>query len=219
MTTSVVPATPGAKPAGLATTKSGAPALITSEGTTTIAQVVAQKIAGMAATDVSGVYRLGGGTAAALNSLKNRLPGSTAPSVTQGVSVEVGETEAKVEINLVAEYGVTIPDVAAAVRRNVISAVTGMTGLIVTSVDVNVDDVHLPTDTSDEDSSSSLVRPRLRWARFPHRHRPPGIRLPRRCRASRTRTPSRRLFWAAAMSGAFPVASSVRSRPICRGGG
>jgi uncharacterized alkaline shock family protein YloU len=155
MTTSVVPATPGAKPAGLATTKSGAPALITSEGTTTIAQVVAQKIAGMAATDVSGVYRLGGGTAAALNSLKNRLPGSTAPSVTQGVSVEVGETEAKVEINLVAEYGVTIPDVAAAVRRNVISAVTGMTGLIVTSVDVNVDDVHLPTDTSDEDSSSS----------------------------------------------------------------
>lgn len=133
----------------------GAPALITSEGTTTIANSVVQKIAGMAAGDVSGVYRLGGGTAAAISSLRNRLPGSTAPSVTQGVSVEVGETEATVEVNLVCEYGVAIQDVAAAVRRNVIGAVTRMTGLTVTSVDVNVDDVHLPTDSGDEDTSSS----------------------------------------------------------------
>lgn len=156
MTTSVVPASSGAKSTSLATAdKSGAPALITSEGTTTIAQGVVQKIAGMAAGDVSGVFRLGGGTAAALSSLKSRLPGSSAPSVTQGVSVQVGETEATVDINLVAEYGVIIPDVAAAVRRNVIGAVTRMTGLTVTSVDVSVDDVHLPTDTTDEDSSSS----------------------------------------------------------------
>lgn len=156
MTTSLSPATSGARSTGLATTdKSGAPALITSEGTTTIAQTVVQKIAGIAAGDVSGVFRLGGGTAAALNSLKNRLPGSTSPSVTQGVSVQVGDTEATVEINLVAEYGVAIPDVAAAVRANVIGAITRMTGLAVTSVDVNVDDVHLPTDTADEDSSSS----------------------------------------------------------------
>ena len=156
MTTSVVPASSGAKSTALAAAdKSGTPGLITSEGTTTIAQGVVQKIAGMAAGDVSGVYRLGGGTAAALNSLKNRLPGSSAPSVTQGVSVQVGETEATVEIDLVAEYGVAIPDVATAVRRNVIGAVTRMTGLTVTSVDVNVDDVHLPTDTADQDSSSS----------------------------------------------------------------
>jgi len=131
-----------------------APALITPDGTTTIAQSVVQKIAGMAATDVSGVYQLGGSAANALSSLKNRLPGSSAPSVTQGVSVEVGETEATAEINLTAEYGVAIHDVAAAVRRNVMSAVTRMTGLTVTRVDVNVDDVHLPSDTSSDPSSS-----------------------------------------------------------------
>lgn len=152
MTTQPVPAnvtSPGTQ------AKSGAPALLTTEGTTTIANGVVQKIAGMAAGDVSGVYRLGSGTAAAISSLRNRLPGSTAPSVTQGVSVEVGESEATVTVDLVCEYGVAIQDVAAAVRRNVIGAVGRMTGLTVTTVDVNVDDVHLPIDSSDEDPSSS----------------------------------------------------------------
>ncbi len=145
-------ATPGSN---LATkSPASAPALKTSEGTTTIAESVVQKIAGMAATDVAGVYQLGGSAANAVASLKNRLPGSSAPSVTQGVSVEVGETEATAEITLTAEYGVAIQDVAAAVRRNVISAVTRMTGLVVTTVDVTVSDVHLPTDTASDSSSS-----------------------------------------------------------------
>lgn len=127
--------------------------LLTPEGRTTIADGVVQKISGIAASDVSGVFRLGSSTANALSSLKNRLPGNTAPSVTQGVSVQVGDAEALVEIHLVAEYGVAIQDVAAAVRRNVISAVGRMTGLTVTAVDVHVDDVHLPTDSSSDDDS------------------------------------------------------------------
>ena len=144
-------------PGSTLATKSAAsaPALKTSEGTTTIAESVVQKIAGMAATDVAGVYQLGGSAANAVASLRNRLPGSSAPAVTQGVSVQVGETEATAEITLTAEYGVAIQDVAAAVRRNVISAVTRMTGLTVTTVDVTVSDVHLPTDSSSDSSSSS----------------------------------------------------------------
>jgi len=145
----------GAQPAGLADARATAPALLTDDGTTTISDSVVQKIAGMAANDVAGVYRLGGGAANAISSLKNRLPGSTAPTVTQGVSVQVGQAEATVELNLVAEYGVAIHDVAAAVRRNVISAVTRMTGLSVTSVDVNVDDVHLPTDANESDPATA----------------------------------------------------------------
>lgn len=127
--------------------------LLTPEGRTTIADGVVQKISGIAAGEVSGVFRLGSSAANALSSLKNRLPGSTAPSVTQGVSVQVGEAEAIVDIHLVAEYGVAVQDVAAAVRRNVIAAVGRMTGLTVTAVDVAVDDVHLPTDTAEDDDS------------------------------------------------------------------
>ena len=136
-----------------AKTVAPAPALKTDDGTTTIADSVVQKIAGMAASDVAGVYQLGGAAANAVASLKSRLPGSSAPSVTQGVSVQVGETDASADITLIAEYGVAIHDVAAAVRRNVISAVTRMTGLTVSTVDVTVSDVHLPTDSSSDSSS------------------------------------------------------------------
>ncbi len=124
--------------------------LTSGEGTTTIADGVVQKIAGMAATDVPGVYRLGGGAANAISSLRTRLPGSSTPSVTQGISVAVGRIEATADINLTVEYGFVIPEVVAAVRGRVISAVTRMTGLTVTNVDVTVDDVHLPTDNDND---------------------------------------------------------------------
>ena len=123
--------------------------LQTEQGKTTIADGVVQKIAGLAAREVSGVHALGGGTARALGSLRERIPGST-QSTSQGVMVEVGETQAAVDLDLVTEYGVSISDLAKAVRRNVIAAVEGMTGLEVTEVNINVNDVHLPSDDADE---------------------------------------------------------------------
>ncbi len=134
-----------------ATTSMGAAPspLQTEQGKTTIAHGVVQKIAGLAAREVSGVYALGGGTARALGSLRERIPGST-QSTSQGVMVEVGETQAAVDLDLVTEYGVSISDLAKAVRRNVIAAVEGMTGLEVTEVNINVNDVHLPSDDADE---------------------------------------------------------------------
>lgn len=124
--------------------------LQTDQGKTSIADGVVQKIAGLAAREVSGVYALGGGAARALGALRERIPGSS-QSVGQGVSVEVGETQAAVDLDLVTEYGVSIADLAKAVRRNVISAVEGMTGLEVTEVNVTVNDVHLPSDGADDD--------------------------------------------------------------------
>jgi len=99
------------------------------------------------------VYRLGGSAANAISSLRTRLPGSSTPSVTQGISVSVGRIEATADINLTVEYGFVIPEVVAAVRGQVISAVTRMTGLTVTNVDVTVDDVHLPTDNDNDGDS------------------------------------------------------------------
>ena len=109
-----------------------------------------QKIAGLAAREVSGVHALGGGAARALGSLRERIPGSTQSS-SQGVMVEVGETQAAVDLDLVTEYGVSISELAKAVRRNVIAAVEGMTGLEVTEVNINVNDVHLPSDDAEQD--------------------------------------------------------------------
>jgi uncharacterized alkaline shock family protein YloU len=119
--------------------------LQTPQGTTTIAEGVVQKIAGLAAREVSGVYALGGGAARTIGALRERIPGA-AQSSGQGVAVEVGEKQAAVDLDLVTEYGAPIADVARSVRRNVISSVEGMTGLQVTEVNISVNDIHLPTD-------------------------------------------------------------------------
>lgn len=121
-------------------------ALVSSQGRTTIAETVVQKIAGMAAREVSGVYKLGGGNARAFGAIRERIPGSSGPSAGQGVTVEVGETEAAVDIDVVVEYGVSITELAAGIRRNVIQSLQRMTGLTVVEVNIAIDDIHLPSD-------------------------------------------------------------------------
>jgi len=143
--------------AGVATQRGGG-SLVSNQGTTSIADTVVSKIAGIAAKDVSGVNSLGGGAARAVGALRERIPGGRT-NHSQGISVEVGETQAAIDIDLIAEYGVPISDLAAGVRRNVITAVERMTGLQVTEVNISVADVHLPSDDADEDTDSA---PRVR---------------------------------------------------------
>ncbi len=115
-------------------------ALDSAQGRTTIADTVVSKIAGIAARDVVGVHALGGGATRAVASLRDRIPGGRT-NYSQGVAVEVGEKQAAVDVDIVAEYGVSIADLAAGIRENVITAVERMTGLQVTEVNVVVHDV------------------------------------------------------------------------------
>lgn len=133
-----------------ATTSQATP-LTTSEGTTTVADSVVQKIAGLATREINGVYDLGGGASRAFGAIRERIPGATA-SASQGVAVEVGETQAAIDLEILVEYGVSIADLARAVRRNVITAIERMTGLEVVEVNIHVNDVHIPgaEDTAPE---------------------------------------------------------------------
>jgi uncharacterized alkaline shock family protein YloU len=139
-----------------AVTQASPSALQSTQGTTTIAEGVVQKIAGLAAREVAGVYALGGGAARTLGALRERIPGAS-QATGQGVSVEVGEKQAAVDLDIVTEYGVPIADVARSVRRNVISSVEGMTGLQVTEVNISVNDIHLPTQ-DDQQPEPQRVR-------------------------------------------------------------
>lgn len=139
-------------------TGAGSSELVTDHGRTRIAETVVAKIAGVAARDVHGVHRLGGGAARAVSALRERIPGA-GTSATQGVHVEVGERQAAVDIALVVEYGASIAELAAAIRRNVITALERMTGLRVVEVNIAVNDVHLPTDESDGDADTSSHQP------------------------------------------------------------
>ena len=129
--------------------------LVTTQGRTSIADAVVSKIAGIATREVSGVHDLGGNTARAVGALRDRIPGSRT-NLSQGVNVEVGERQAAVDVDLIAEYGVSIAELAAGVRRNVIGSVERMTGLEVTEVNITVLDVHLEGDDSDQPSESRV---------------------------------------------------------------
>ncbi|SEF38440.1 Uncharacterized conserved protein YloU, alkaline shock protein (Asp23) family [Amycolatopsis pretoriensis] len=146
-----------AAPATGTLTKAGESALSSSHGSTTISDVVVQKVAGIATREVSGVHALGGGAARAFNALRERIPGATA-SAGQGVSVEVGERQAAIDLQVLVEYGVSITDLARSVRRNVITAVEQTTGLEVVEVNINVSDVHLPGDDTDEQPDTGRVQ-------------------------------------------------------------
>ena len=126
-------------------------ALVTGQGRTSIADSVVEKIAGVAAREVSGVHEMGRGAARAFGTIKEKLPvGGAGPNVTQGVKVEVGERQAAIDIDLVVDYGVSIPDVSQSVRDNVIERIERMTGLQVTEVNISVDDVYLGDDSTPE---------------------------------------------------------------------
>jgi uncharacterized alkaline shock family protein YloU len=119
-------------------------------GRTTIADGVVEKIAGLAAREVLGVHAMGGGLSRTFGAVRDRVPGGSAKSVSRGVKAEVGEVQTALDLDIVVEYGVSIAEVARAVRENVISAVERMTGLEVVEVNIAVGDVKLPDEEEDE---------------------------------------------------------------------
>jgi uncharacterized alkaline shock family protein YloU len=127
-----------------------------SRGRTTIADSVAEKIAGMATREVPGIHNLGSGMARTIGGVRERVAGGQ-PSVTRGVHVEVGEHQAAVDLDVVVDYGFPITDVAADVRTNVIASVERMTGLEVVEVNIAVDDVDLPGDEDEEAGGEQRV--------------------------------------------------------------
>ncbi|MFE7183512.1 Asp23/Gls24 family envelope stress response protein [Streptomyces erythrochromogenes] len=125
-------------------------------GRTTIADGVVEKIAGLAAREVVGVHALGSGLSRTLGAVRDRVPGGgKSAAVTRGVKAEVGEVQTALDLEIVVDYGVSIRDVARAVRENVVSAVERMTGLEVVEVNIAVSDVKLP-DEPDEEPESRL---------------------------------------------------------------
>ena len=130
--------------------------LNTGDGQITVAESVVQKIAGKACQEIAGVHAMGTSGARAFGAIRERIPGSTGMNVAQGVGVEVGETEAAVDLDIVVEYGVSIADLGRSIQRNVKQAVERMTGLRVVEVNIAVDDVYLPSD-GDQDGAPSRV--------------------------------------------------------------
>jgi uncharacterized alkaline shock family protein YloU len=115
-------------------------------GRTTISDSVVSQIAGVAAQEVEKV-QMGGGTTAAVGGFLQSVTGSSSSAnYSRGVSVEVGEEEAAVDLTMAVEYGYSVPQLTEAARRNVINRVESLTGLRVTEVNITVNDVQVPEE-------------------------------------------------------------------------
>ena len=102
------------------------------EGQISFADDVVAVIAGLAAIEIDGVVAMSGGVADGIAEMLGRK------NLTRGVKVEVGSSEAAIDLDLIARYGACIPEVARKVQENVKKAVEMMTGLDVVEVNVNV---------------------------------------------------------------------------------
>ena len=108
-----------------------------------IADDVVAVIAGVAVSEVSGVAEMAGGFAGGITEV---LSGKK--NLAKGIKVEVLEKETKIDVNIIVEYGVRIPDVAFEIQNRVKKAVETMTGLKVIEVNVHVQGVSTETENA-----------------------------------------------------------------------
>ncbi|MCJ1714777.1 Asp23/Gls24 family envelope stress response protein [Microbacterium sp. M1A1_1b] len=116
-------------------------------GRTVIEDAVVEKVAGIAARQVPGVFALGGGTARAIGAVRDAI-GQRDHG--QGIKVEVGERQVAADVVIVAEYPVPLQRLADDVRSSVSRALEQIVGMAVVEVNVTVQDVHMPEDDADD---------------------------------------------------------------------
>ena len=109
-----------------------------------IADDVVAVIAGMAVSEVAGVYEMAGSFAGGISEV---LSGKK--NVAKGIKVEVDDKETKLDLNIIVEYGARIPDVAFEIQNKVKKAVETMTGLKVAEVNVHVQGVNIENLTKE----------------------------------------------------------------------
>ena len=94
-------------------------------------------ISGVAVSEVPGVYGMAGGFAGGITEV---LKGKK--NLAKGIKVDTSENKAKIDVNIIVEYGARIPDVAFEIQNRVKTAVENMTGLKVEEVNVHVQGVN-----------------------------------------------------------------------------
>jgi len=115
-----------------------------------IADEVVSVIAGKAVSEVSGVAGMAGGFAGGISEV---LSGKK--NLSKGIKVDVTEKQVKVDVNIIVEYGVRIPDVAFEIQNRVKKAVEAMTGLKVLNVNVHVQGIRTIEEKQEETENNT----------------------------------------------------------------
>ena len=106
--------------------------------------------AGIAISEVQGVYGMSGGFAGITEAISGKK------NFSKGIKVEVTEKSAKIDVSIVVEYGARIPDVAFEIQSIVKKSVEAMTGLKVSEVNVHVNGVHMASVEDKEETEENI---------------------------------------------------------------
>lgn len=109
-------------------------------GTVTFASDVVATMAGLAATEVEGVFSMYSGSSSFGDIFSRRSQGNK-NNHTKGVKVDVVDDKVSVDVSIVVDYGTPVPTIAREIQENVKKAVETMSGLEVSHVDVHIQGV------------------------------------------------------------------------------
>ena len=112
----------------------------TEMGIVKISDEVVGVIAGLATIEVKGILGMSSGVVGDITQIF--LTGKK--NFSKGVKVNVGENSAAIDLYVVVEYGVKIPEIALQAQQNVKKAVESMTGLLVSAINIHVQNVVIP---------------------------------------------------------------------------
>ena len=119
-------------------------------GKVTFADEVIAIIAGLAATEIPGVAAMSGGIAGGIVEKLGKK------NLSKGVKVEVGEKETAIDLYIIVDYGVRIPEIAWNIQENVKKAVENMTGLNVIEVNIHIQGVNFEKELKKEEPGQKV---------------------------------------------------------------
>ncbi len=114
-------------------------------------------IAGVAVSEVPGVFGMAGGFVGGITEV---LKGKK--NLAKGIKVDTTDNKAKIDVNIIVDYGARIPDVAFEIQNRVKTAVENMTGLKVEEVNVHVQGVNtesLTEESKEEETEETNSNP------------------------------------------------------------
>ncbi len=119
-------------------------------GSVKISDDVVAVIAELAAKEVKGIIGMSGGIADSITEILGKK------SPYKGIKVEVGEKETSIDLFVIVEYGVRIPDIAWQVQESVKKSVETMTGLNVVEVNIHIQGVNIDKDIKEEEGTVKI---------------------------------------------------------------
>ena len=122
-----------------------------------ISDDVVAVIAGVSVSEVAGVAGMAGGFAGGITEV---LKGKK--NLAKGIKVDTTDNKAKIDVNIIVDYGARIPDVAFEIQNRVKTAVENMTGLKVEEVNVHVQGVNtesLTEESKEEETEETNSNP------------------------------------------------------------